>query len=350
MFGMVISITTGPALAQDPGFQLEKVADGVYAAIRTDPGRNIVNGNSTIIVNDSDVVVVDATGTPATARELIAAIRAITPFPVSYLVSTHWHDDHVMGNQAFRDAFPGIQIVAHPATRDSMTTIAARNRERYLKDLAPYMDYLDKKLAKGTSEDGKPLDPARRGAMESDLRLGRRYLAEAPGFRVTLPTVMVERRLTLERGRRTIDIRFFGRGNTAGDLVVWLPRERVVATGDLVVYPTPYVFDSYPVEWARALDSLGALKARVLIPGHGPVLRDYCYPELVARALHAVVAQVDGAVVRGLDMDSTRKVVDLERLRLEFTRDDPLRNVEWANYFVAPVVTRAFEQAPGTRH
>lgn len=339
----VLTILTAWTAPQ--GFHLTQVAPHIYAAIRTEPGRNIVNGNSTIIVNDSDVIVVDATGTPASAKELIAAIRQVTPLPVTLLITTHWHDDHVMGNKAFADAFPGVQFVAHPATRDSMTTIAVRNRERYLKDLAPYMDYLDQKLAEGTGQDGKPLARAERQSMESDLRLGRRYLAEAPGFRVTLPTLMVVDQLTLRRGRRAIQILHLGRGNTAGDLVVYLPKERVVVTGDLVVYPTPYVFDSYPAEWAVCLDKLKRLKARILIPGHGPVLRDYRYPDLVAEALRSVVEQTSRAVAQGLDLDSTRKVVGLEQFRLAFAGEDPLRNAEWANYFVYPVVGRAFEQA-----
>jgi glyoxylase-like metal-dependent hydrolase (beta-lactamase superfamily II) len=335
--------------AQYPGFELVKVARGIYAALRTEPGRNIVNGNATVIVNDRDVVVVDATGTPASARELIAATRRVTPLPVSYLVLTHWHDDHVMGTQAFQDAFPGIRIVAHPDTRDSMTTIAARNRERYLKDLPPYLDYLERKLAADTAGTDAPLSDAERLGSASDLRLGRRYLAEAPRFRVTLPEFMVVHQLILKRGRRTIEIRHFGRGNTGGDLVVFLPRERVIITGDLVVWPTPYVFDSYPAEWADCLDSLRDRKARVLIPGHGPLLRDYRYPDFVAQALRSVVDQVEAATGRGLNLDGTRNAVDLEAFRRDAAGEDSLRNREWKRYFVDPVVAREYQQVTKRR-
>lgn len=337
----------------DPGFELVQVAPGVFAALRTEPGRNVVNGNATVIVNDGDVVVVDATGTPAAARQLIGAIRRITGNPVRYLVTTHWHDDHVMGNQAFREAWPGLEIIAHPGTRDDMTTIAAANRQGYLKSLPGIIAYVKSQLAAGKGLEDTPVTPEERRGLESDVRLAERYLSESERFRMTLPTMLVERRMTLHRGERTIEILHLGRGNTRGDLAVFLPRERIVATGDLVVWPTPYVFDSYPAEWAASLDSLRALGAGILIPGHGPLLRDHTYVDLLARTLRSVVAQTRSARGRGLTLEETRKVVDLEEFRREFAGEDKVRNQAWRNYFAAPVVGRAYEQeeaatTPGT--
>lgn len=333
--------------AQAPGFELVEVAPGVHAAIRTEPGRNVVNGNSTIIVNDSDVVVVDATGTSTAARELIAAIRRLTRNPVRYLVTTHWHDDHAMGNHAFRQAWPGVEIIAHPATREAMTTTAVENRASSLKALPDILTFVRAQLTKGNGLDDTPLTADERVGLESDLRLAERYLAESPGFRITLPSLTVERRLTLHRGSRTIEILHLGRGNTPGDLVVYLPNEGIVATGDLVVWPTPYVFDSYPEEWVRSLDSLHALNARVLIPGHGPLQRDYEYVDLIGRTLRSVVAQTQAARTRGLDLEETRKAVDLEEFRQAFAGEDKVLNQAWRNYFVGPVVGRAYAEAGG---
>src|SRR6185503_20486291 len=94
-------------LAVTPNFKIVKVGNGVYAAIRTEPPGLTVNANIVFIVNDDDVVVVDTTLTPGTARETIAALKRITNKPVRYVINTHWHDDHIMGNQAYREAFPG---------------------------------------------------------------------------------------------------------------------------------------------------------------------------------------------------------------------------------------------------
>ncbi|HYU99432.1 MAG TPA: MBL fold metallo-hydrolase, partial [Pyrinomonadaceae bacterium] len=80
---------------QSGDFEMVKVADGVYAAIRTEPPGLTVNGNSIFIINDDDVVVVDTTLTPGTAKEELAALRKLTSKPVKYVINTHWHDDHI---------------------------------------------------------------------------------------------------------------------------------------------------------------------------------------------------------------------------------------------------------------
>src|SRR5260370_35161239 len=100
-----------------PEFEMVKVADGVYAAIRKEPPGLTVNGNSVFIINDDDVVVVDTTLTPGTAKEELAALRKLTSKPVKYIINTHWHDDHILGNQVYRETFPGVAFIPHAAAR-----------------------------------------------------------------------------------------------------------------------------------------------------------------------------------------------------------------------------------------
>src|SRR5687767_14324643 len=97
--------------------QIRKVVDGVYVASRADPLRPYVEGNSTIIINDRDVVVVDAGGSPRIARNTIAEIRKLTPNPVRYVVLTHIHRDHRFGLQEYLKEFPGVEVIAHPIVR-----------------------------------------------------------------------------------------------------------------------------------------------------------------------------------------------------------------------------------------
>lgn len=331
--------------APGPGFELVRVADGVYAGIRTEPSRNVVNGNATIIVNERDVVVVDANGTPAAARETIAAIRRLTRKPVRYLITTHWHDDHTMGNQAYVDAYPGLQILAHPETRNAMTTTAIANRKEYVAGLPGMISYLEGQIAGGKDLEDQPITPEVRASLSADIALAKRYLEEAPHFRLTLPALLVDHQVTLHRGRRAIVVRHVGRGNTAGDLIVWLPRERVLVTGDLVVYPTPYVFDSYLAEWTADLDSLKALKAAVLIPGHGPVLHDYRYVDLVQRALIQVRREVGALEDLGVPLDSIRKVVTLDSLREAFVGNNRVSRFPWGYSFLGPAIRCAYAEA-----
>src|SRR5882672_1607139 len=115
--------------SQSGNFEQVKVADGVYAAIRTEPPGLTVNCNSVFIVNDDDVVVVDTNLTPVTAKEELAALRKLTSKPVRYVINTHWHDDHLMGNQVYRDAFPGVEFIAHNATLAYLPTTGLSNRK-----------------------------------------------------------------------------------------------------------------------------------------------------------------------------------------------------------------------------
>jgi glyoxylase-like metal-dependent hydrolase (beta-lactamase superfamily II) len=326
-------------------FALVRVSDGVYAAIRADSSANVVHGNTTIIVNDADVVVVDAAGTPAAARRVIRAVQRLTHKPVRYLVNTHWHDDHTMGNQAWVEAYPGLEIVGHPETQRDLTTTAVANRAQYVTSLPGILDFIARQLAAGNGLDGTPLGPGERASLLADTRLAREYLAEAPSFRVTPPTLLVRRRFALVRGDRTIEIRHLGWGNTPGDLIVYLPGEQIVVAGDLVVWPTPFVFDSHIASWQASLDSIRSLGTTTIIPGHGPVMRDFAYVDMVAAALRSVEQQVGGAKARGLDLSAARKTVDLAELRRQFTGDSKVRRLSWENYFVGPAVERAFEQA-----
>src|SRR5688572_33464502 len=101
-------------------------------------------------------------------------------------------------------------------------------------------------------------------------------MAENPRVEIVLPTTTIEERLTIHRPNRTIDIRHLGRGHTSGDIVVHLPEEGILITGDLVVWPVPYVGSpqSHIRDWSQTLDQLLVLNPKAIIPGHGPVLRD----------------------------------------------------------------------------
>ena len=125
-------------------------------------------------------------------------------------------------------------------------------------------------------------------------------------------TLTVSDRLVLHRGERSIEVRFLGRGNTPGDLVVHLLAERIVATGDLVVHPIPFAFFSHLGEWPDTLRSLRALDAETILPGHGEVMRDWSYADRLVELLESTWRQVEEAVASDLDLEATRAAVDLD--------------------------------------
>ena len=325
-------------------FTVQTLADGVYAVIRSDPPGLMVDGNCVFIVNDEDVVVVDA---PEASREILAALRKITRKPVRYVVNTHWHDDHVLGNRIWRDAFPGVEFIAHENTRAYLPGQGLVNRRNMLQGAPPLVARMKELLAQNKTFSGAEMTAEERTSFASDIALVDQYLAEVPTIPIVLPTIGVTDRLRLYRGGRTIEILSLGSGHTAGDIVVHLPRERIAITGDLVVHPVPLVGDpqSHVSEWAPTLAKLRALSPALYVPGHGPVLRDDSYVRLLEELFTSIDRQTRAAAAGGRSLDETRKAVDLEDYRKRFAGDSKVRDTLFRNYVAGPGIAAAFREA-----
>jgi glyoxylase-like metal-dependent hydrolase (beta-lactamase superfamily II) len=140
------------------------------------------------------------------------------------------------------------------------------------------------------------------------------------------PNVAYDRELDVDLGKRQVRILFLGRGNTAGDTVVYLPGEKILATGDLVDHPVPYFFGGFPVDFEKTLEELAKLDAHTLVPGHGEVLRDKAYIFQVAACLHTVNQEVEREINNGLTLEEVQKAlpktIDVNALRHGFAGDD----------------------------
>jgi hypothetical protein len=135
--GFVVQ-ATNPAT----NFDVQKLSENVYAVIRKDPPGLMVDANNVFIIKDDYVAVVDANGAPAITREVLAALKRITNKPVRYVVNTHYHDDHIRGNQVYRDAFPGVEFVAHSFAREYLPSQGATNRKNFLEGAPPFVNQI----------------------------------------------------------------------------------------------------------------------------------------------------------------------------------------------------------------
>lgn len=345
LFALLLSAVP-PAFSRAEGVDLVKVAEGVYAAVRREPPGLMFNSNTVFIVNDEDVVVVDTNLSPASARENLAALRRLTKKPVRYVVNTHWHDDHIAGNEVYRAAFPAAEFIGHASTLTDLPTVGAANRQGTLTGGPPFVAQIRGLMSQNKSLTGGALTEEERASYASDIRMAERYFAEAPNFNLVLPTLTVESRLTLHRGRRVIDIRHFGRGHSGADLVVHLPREGIVIAGDLVVWPVPLVGStSFPTEYRASLERMLELRPTIIIPGHGRVLRDDSYARQLVRLLASLSEQTAASVSRGETLEQARRAVDLEEFRKLFAGDSQLRSFIFSFYVAGPGVAAAYREA-----
>ena len=291
-------------------FRFIKVKDGVYHAIGT--GALTVVGNSTIIVNDHDVVVIDDHVSPAAAWVLLEEIKTITDKPVTTVINTHFHFDHAHGNQIFA---PGVQIIGHEFTRRALLDDPV-SKPLYLRSynfatLAGQIDDLKKRVA-------SELDVAARGKLQMQLTALENDLASQKELRPTPPNVTLSTQMTLFRGDREIQVRHLGRGHTAGDVVVYLPREKAVITGDLLTASTSNMSDSYPVEWAATLEELKKLDFDTVIPGHGEAFTDKTQIDAFAAYLRDVWSTVSTLKKQGVSAEEAVKRADLSQHKERF--------------------------------
>jgi glyoxylase-like metal-dependent hydrolase (beta-lactamase superfamily II) len=337
-----------PEPVQSPAFSVVRIAEGVYATqfgSSTDAGRT---GNATIIVNDDDVIVIDTYNTPATARALIGEIRRLTPKPVRLVINTHWHGDHVFGNQAFHAAFPAAEFIGHPTMREDFEKEEVPGLRAYIDSGLPAeQNDLRTRLAAGTRRDGTPYTEEQRRRIVDYVAQNDWLLRELRSVRPTLPTLLVTDSLVLHRGERTIEIRNLGQGNTRGDLTVYLPRERILITGDLLVHPMPYGVGAFPAEWVGVMRRLRELPTDVIVPGHGAIQRDYRYFDQVLALLQSTASQAQRAVAEGRDLERTRAAVNLDSLRMVFTGGDSARFPVFDGNYTGPAVERAWREARG---
>ena len=165
---------------------------------------------------------------------------------------------------------------------------------------------------------------------------------ELPTMEFVYPDLLLDDRMEFERGERTVVVSWLGRGNTDGDVVVWLPEEKVLITGDMLVAPIPFAFDSPMRDWIGTLGKLAGLGAETIVPGHGPVQRDARHLERVSRLLEATIAAVEKAKADGVAYADLGDSVDLSELERLFTGGDEMHAYAWRSYFLSPGLASAW--------
>jgi cyclase len=324
----------------DRGFDVEEIAPGVHAVIRREPVGLVPRANNVFIVNDEDVMVVDTSQSPAATADVLAALRRITARPVRYVINTHGQDDHVLGNAVYRDAYKGVEIIGQV----SMLARAGDGRSA-VPALPVGFERAAAAMRLGLDLNGLPLAGDERRAYERDVEWGGRYLREAPRTTPVPPTIPVTSRLTLHRGARTIEILSLGGGHSPSDLVVFLPEERVLVAGDLVGWPVPRADDESSIAgWLRALDGIRALDARVIVPGHGPLLRERRPVDRLREMLADIGGQVR-ALAPGRTLEDVRRAIRLDQWREEAAGGSALRAFLFDTEVTGRIVAAAYREA-----
>jgi glyoxylase-like metal-dependent hydrolase (beta-lactamase superfamily II) len=196
------------------------------------PGNQNFISNAGFVVTKTSVVVIDALGSPAAAERLVAVIKKITPLPISHVLVSHYHADHIYGLQVFKDL--GAKIMAGRESINYLNSETARLRLKVSRiEMAPWID---------------------------------------DNTRLVPPDQLLNGPSEMEIGGLLLQLRPVGPAHTPEDYTVYLPQEKVLFAGDLVFRSRiPFVGDADSRHWVTALDELLTFGAKVVVPGHGPV-------------------------------------------------------------------------------
>jgi len=291
---------------EGPVFDFQEIRPDVYLAVGT--GTLTVMSNAVIVINEEDVLVVDTHVSPAAAYALLEELPQITDKPVRYVVNTHHHFDHAHGNQIYP---PTVEIIGHEYAREAMIrgeSLAGRTQARFLAPIPGRIEALQAQLDTAST-------PETRAVLESRLLVQENFLAATQAVTPTPPTITLSDQITLHRGGREIRMIHLGRGHTAGDVVVYLPAERIVITGDLFFGGLPYMGDAFLPEWVDTLERLKALDFDLVLPGHGGPVADRTRIDHLQSYMSDLWTQIVGFHAAGVPVQDAARQIDLREHR-----------------------------------
>jgi glyoxylase-like metal-dependent hydrolase (beta-lactamase superfamily II) len=265
-----LTLTAQNLVVESDTHRFNEIADGVWFVSGT--GSVHTMSNAMVLVGEFDVLVVDSHVTPAASRALLDSMSVITDKPIRYLVNSHYHFDHAHGNQSFPE---GVEIIGHSFTRAKLNgeigNVLEENTFKSFSDGVPTL------VASLESQVAAESDPSRKAALEERHRVQRDYMNAIQEVVPTPPNITLDTKMTLfqvvARGSREIQLLHLGRAHTGGDVVIFLPQEKVVFTGDMMLPGLAYMGDGHVDEWPDTLEALKGLDFDVLLPGHGAPFR-----------------------------------------------------------------------------
>jgi cyclase len=246
-------------LPESKHFQIERLADGVYAAIASE--QDYASCNAGIIDIGDRTILFDTFLTPEAARDLLNATEQLTSNKITHIINSHEHNDHIRGNQVFGS---DIDIISTVLTREAI----ARNEPKSIKS---EKKTILKEISDAQSKLDAEKDPKRRRELAFLICEMQGVSKSHRELKTRLPNITFEHKLIIHGTERTVELLPFA-GHTASDVILYLPKEKIAFMSDLLfVNIHPYLASGSPEQWKQSLADVQALGVQVAVPGHGRV-------------------------------------------------------------------------------
>lgn len=288
-------------------FDLQQATDGVFFAHAR--VQAMINCNAAIFVRSKDVVVVDAHSKPSAAAALLAQInREVTTKPVRYVINTHFHWDHTQGNQAYAQSGQKVDFIATSATKNLMSELAEARLKESIGEVPAEIEKLRKRGANTNSQ-------AEKAWCADQIRQLEGYLAEMKSYTLELPTIVFDKEHVLTDSAFDLHLQFQGQAHTAGDLFVFCPQQRALATGDASHCWLPNIADGYPRRWPGTIDEVTKADFKYMLCGHGPMQSNRTVMTSQRNYIEELTERVEAAKQGGQSLEETQKRITVASLR-----------------------------------
>lgn len=348
VMGALAMVFASGALAGDPfEFEWKELDKGVWAGVRPTSYNSPPTGTTLIVIGKKGVLLFDPAGTPLVGERVAAKVAELTDLPVTHMAVSHWHGDHSMGAYKVLEKYPDAEVITHEFTARAIRSPLNAFTPPDDETIRTTRERIETALKTGKRSNGDPVTPGMRAYYGNVLEHFDLVNAEVRALKAIEPTKTFTDALTIDLGGRKVELRHMGPGNTNGDIIMYLPKEKILATGDAVVRPTPYGFYSHPRSWVEVLRQMKTLPAKYVVPGHGEIMTDTAYFDLLIDALTFVADEVDKLASEGKSLEEVRKALDWTMIEQRFTGGDALLAVFFDGWFKTPIVEAQYKIAKG---
>jgi glyoxylase-like metal-dependent hydrolase (beta-lactamase superfamily II) len=207
---------------------------------------------------------------------------------------------------------------------------------------------LERLQASGNDSAGHALSADERLRLALNIAQKRQEIDELSKLVVAPPTRLFDTEMQIDLGNRRVILHNWGRANSPADVTIYLPAEKILFSGDILVHPVPYTYRSYPTHWSKVLREIESIPVISLVPGHGSVQNDHAYTSLVRELMDSTLARSRAIIMRAGTVDSVKKNLDLSDFRARFVHpDDALAKALWDDSIIGALPGRAYYCAIG---
>ncbi len=316
-----------------PPFEWQKINDNVYVALKPQPHR-FIDSNVVIIDTKQGLTLVDAYDNFENAQILANEIKTRFNKPVIRVINTHWHSDHTLSNDIYKQNFSNLNtFVGHESLPNLIDTKTKEQLNEKISSWETAISKANKKLEQ--SPDNIEL--------EKKINKTKQRLEKLKNISLIKPNVVFKDKLILNEGTEyEIHLLNFGRAHTQGDTTIYLPHEKIIISGDLFDQ-IPFAGHGFPKEWLYTLQQINQLDFKLVIPGHGEIQQGKTQLEKVIALLEYSITSAQSALKDNLSEEEFLKSVDINEFREALTTEESLSQRVY-DHFIKDFFQRAYQQ------